>query len=287
MQFDIVDDYSTDFTPPVIALAGGDNFTNIVLGSGVIIAPYLALTAKHVMDQGFLKHFFGDRLLNADGSIRVPKDLDLVLQAACGDKENAAAFRFAVEHFSFSTVSDLALLRIMPLFSQEGYLWPCVKINALPPVAGEKIAAYGYVYGDGEVEHGTIRSLPKLHRSQGTVEEVFLMQRDRSLVYFPSFQTNARCDHSMSGGPVFSGNGKLAGIVSVGGPPDNGKHYSIAASIWPIVGSRLDAWLPGQSQPKTCSLKHLIDIGLIHIEGLEAFNIEYDDEGFVKSMYTK
>ena len=56
MQFDTVTNYTTDFTPPVIAVAGGDDFTSIVMGSGVIIAPYLALTARHVIDQGLLKH---------------------------------------------------------------------------------------------------------------------------------------------------------------------------------------------------------------------------------------
>jgi hypothetical protein len=78
------------------------------------------------------------------------------------------------------------------------------------------------------------------YTASGVVEEVHDERRDSYRLPFPCFRTNARFDRGMSGGPVFSEEGYLCGIICSSMPPElgneDGEHVSYVASLWPSMG---------------------------------------------------
>ncbi len=71
--------------------------------------------------------------------------------------------------------------------------------------------------------------------SQGTIQEVHCPARDAVMAPFPCFQTSARYDPGMSGGPVIGIDGLVHGVVcsSVHGLTDEEGYVSFASIVGP------------------------------------------------------
>jgi len=260
------------------------------LGSGFIIAPYLAVTAKHIID-GFMRKFYSEGYPALDGYMIVTKDTRFRLHVSQGKENELLKRAFRVDLVSVSSFSDFAVLRLVPLFREEGYIWRPYALSALMPAKGTTVTAFGYKvqtsYSKSEVESYEVNR----YYSLGSVMEIHDLKRDSSTLYFPCFETNARYDGGMSGGPVFSQSKYVVGLISASmkfPPTDDApteQHYSHVASLWPLLASIVQLTLPRMSfYPRAYSIQQLALLGYITFIGHEDFFIDYDDNGVQTGM---
>ena len=124
-------------------------------------------------------------------------------------------------HFSTLPGVDLALLTID---------WPAVdgdplspllpRLTFQPPPVDSSVLAIGYTEmnateitqnSDGTL---TVHHAHRMLACQGAIQELHPNGRDRSFVPFPAFRANYPSPHGMSGGPVFTEQGHVCGVVS-------------------------------------------------------------------------
>lgn len=220
-------------------------------GTAFVIAPELAITAKHVVID------YLDKIQNenveqrmADGGHHTAKMtffMFLLVQLKDGRR-----ITLTVANAYFPGSGDIALLRLAkPPEIEWSDLAPYPTLRLMPPDVGTLIEALGYPDGsanrrpDGVVE---LHTWPRV--STGTVQEVHGQHRDSLLLKYPCFQVNARFDHGMSGGPVVDPEGRICGVVSKSYELLEGEEpIGYAASLWPTgVISMPD--LPGLADDK-------------------------------------
>jgi len=204
-------------------------------GSGVFVAPFLALTARHVVED-----------------LLQPKADEQLLPPP--ERFGIAAFQFIDPHDDLSATAwwrvdeiwafghtDLALLRLTPnggLASTMQYRWPSrfAEISLLPPSPGTIVQAFGYPCHTTSIVGDQVYAACSTTFSEGRVVAVHSPYRDRGLMAFPCFEIEMRADHGFSGGPVFA-DGKLCGIVSAG---RSFEETTYAASLWPIIRTEIE-----------------------------------------------
>lgn len=182
-------------------------------GTAVIVAPFLALSARHV---------FEDHWLRQEGSPPPPTgeqagNFSLVLAQLVGTELNL----WTVTRLWSSGHTDIIAFRLTPISAEaQRYTFRHLTLDLLPPAVGEKITAFGYHGNEVEVADKLIELRVEAGTSHGTVLEVHDDLRDRARLRFPCFRTNARFEGGMSGGPVFNGAGHVCGIDLLGPPPE-------------------------------------------------------------------
>jgi hypothetical protein len=118
------------------------------------------------------------------------------------------------------------------------------------------------------------------------VKEIHFKKRDSSSLSFPCFQTNARFDSSMSGGPVFSQSGNLCGIICSSMPPFNEseEHVSYAACLWPLMGTIIDIDRYNHPHGLKYPLLELAQENILNTLNWEKVKIYLDDKQNVKNI---
>jgi hypothetical protein len=213
-------------------LEGGDHY---VSGTGVIVAPFLAFAAKHVLDDHWARHH-GEPLptVPADGRFT------FVLLQLVGNELNA----WYVTRLWVSDIADIVLLRLTPFSAgASAYKFQHLTLDLMPPQVGEQIHAFGYSESDIQAtgpKRLTIQYRPAT--THGEVMEVHHQSRDEVKMPFPCFRTNARFDGGMSGGPVFNEAGRLCGLICSSYPPfsSDEDHASYAVLLWPVMILMID-----------------------------------------------
>jgi Trypsin-like peptidase domain len=115
-----------------------------------------------------------------------------------------------------SSITDAAFLRLRPMSEEcQNHEWRLPRLSLLPPPVGSEVHCFGYPHSkatltDTNGNSVSIRLEQSPTTSKGTVIAVFNERRDSFQFPFACFQTDARFDGGMSGGPVFSG-GYLCG----------------------------------------------------------------------------
>ena len=160
--------------------------------------------------------------------------------------------------------------------------WTLPVLDLFPPRIGSAVHAVGYHSARAEVDHA--RREIHVHReiaiSDGIVVDVHEERRDARL-NFPCFQTDARFDGGMSGGPVFNDAGALCGIISSNLPPsaDGEPHVSYVATLWPIAGTIIDFGRVDSTRAEPV-LALMVD-GVIKAQGHEFVIVQKSIEGEV------
>lgn len=203
-------------------------------GTAVVVAPHLAITAKHVIE---------DHWQRQQGS--VPRS-----GAAHGDfsivavqvPETGEPRLWAVRKIWPSAHTDVAFLKLVPWNRVAvNHVWRWVTINVLPPSIGSPISAFGY-HASTIAIGNPIQWRHQASNSFGRVEEIFEKRRDLARLDFPCFSVDAQFEGGMSGGPVFNEGGELCGLVCSSLPPlpPDTKHTSYVTTLWPALGAVLD-----------------------------------------------
>jgi hypothetical protein len=224
----------TEFVVQITSnLEGGDHY---VSGTGVIVAPFLALAARHVLDDHWARHQ-GESLPTtpADGRFTC------VLLQLVGDELNA----WYVNRLWVSELTDIVLLRLTPYSAgARAYKFPRrPTLDLMPPQVGEHIHAFGY--SESAVQATGPKALTIHYRpatTHGEVMDVHQQSRDEVKMPFPCFRTNARFDGGMSGGPVFNEAGHLCGLICSSYPPfsTDEDHASYVVLLWPVMILMID-----------------------------------------------
>ena len=194
-----------------------------------------------------------------------------------------------VRFMHFSTDHDVAAIQI-PQVLQNGKPidYPTVALDMRTPETDSRIFGVGYT----KMTVTRFQNSPELldvcvdqsiHGSDGSIVEVFRTKRDSSMMPFPSFQTTARFDPGMSGGPTFSGSsGRVCGLICTGftesDVPDDG-HTSFGAMIVNAFGLPV---VLNTATGETASILDLIQSG--HVNGDQNFaaaHISKSEDGHI------
>lgn len=267
----------------MVALAPNNQI--FACGSCVRIAPNLYLTARHVMTD------FIDKFGHSNGGV----NFTVWIMHTYKGPEYAV---WELDEFYLSPHSDLAVLHVSPYNDTAADIKAVrtVGIDLIPPSIGSRISGFGYHSSTGSI---SVNSSGSLHfevngegaAAIGEVREYHHMGTDRVLRPFPCFRVNARFDGGMSGGPIFSANGKLCGVICTGLPPydERDEHCSFASALWPLMGTVVGinpntGCLEDQSFP----VIELAKSGFIKVHGLERVSVAQSNvEGMYEVTYRR
>jgi hypothetical protein len=240
-----------------------------VMGTGIIIAGHLALTAGHVLDWVLERFGNGCQLV-----------LFQVLPGPIYVKWSALnAWRCSTDIAILQLASNPAIYGSNDLPAVRKV--PRLRVSA--PSPGERVFAFGYRQGKIEVStdrngvhHIELNDLGST--ATGEVGEVFPVRRDSVMANFPCYEVRARFDPGMSGGLVVDSRGNLCGLVCTGYTlGDNSETpISYAATLGPMLATWISADR-GDRFPRGISYP-VVDLaldGLIHVIGLENVDPKY------------
>lgn len=240
----------TGFNSPItefaILLVGNKDGRHASLGTGVIVGPYIAITARHVIDE-YIRQFEGRDLL-CEQSFNTTFGLQ-AMQFLNNGTEGSA---WNVRQIYLPRDNDIAFLFLVPgQLTKPGYVWRKLKLQLLPPPVGTRIAAFGYHSSSAEDGPDAVTVSTNPYSSYGYVEEIHQVQRDSVFLNFACFRTDARFDPAMSGGPVITSDGVLCGIICSNLPPEGGAeaagHTSYVSTLWSCMTTRVG--FPIKDQP--------------------------------------
>jgi hypothetical protein len=231
--------------------------THHIWGSAVLVAPGVALTARHVVDDMRANGLLGD----VGGYL-----------LALGFHDDGMAI-WNPRSFTSIGDGDLAILTLVrTTASPTAVTRHPVSINvavmaARQPVAGECLSLVGFAATEGRYD--TLRADRGAGLSSfgsvGPVIDVYSGGRDRSLPN-PSVGVAARTVGGMSGGGAFDAEGRLIGVITSG----IGEEPSFVSLCWPCVFTPLlVTWPPGLVEGEV-TLHEMAQRQLCRIEGVEA-----------------
>jgi trypsin-like peptidase len=217
---------------PLIAVPHGEE--SHLWGSACLIAPWLAMTASHVI-QAYSREFEGQEA--GPGFTERTYHLFTYVLTDHGKK----MLQLSVGTVWYNDATDIAFLHLLPAGPiSPDHVWECPVLELLPPKVGSHVAAFGYPRSSVSTKAPyNFEVRMDASTTTGTVLKVHDEYRDKSMLKFPCFETNARFDPGMSGGPVFNEHGHVCGIIGAGldPPVEGGDHYSHASTLWPALGT--------------------------------------------------
>jgi hypothetical protein len=247
-------------------------------GTCVMINGPLAITARHVVED-YWRSFEKDvhrRDIN-DGNNE--GTFHLRAYQISGDGKSLAVFD--VNKVFFSNCTDIAFLKLKPVLGNP--IMFRTALSLLPPPVGSQIQGFGYHSARATELQGVLQISRSPVTTAGRVTEIYDERRDRSALNFPCFETNARFDGGMSGGPIFNEDGRLCGIICRNLPPDptepNQEHVSWVATLWPMMATTIDIEREGKAAGAQYPVLDLARDGILAATGWERVKLRYDASG--------
>lgn len=228
---------------------------DLAMGSAVMVAPGLAVTATHTFRDWIVDIEAGDVSLLCMGPSSVGCDLWLV------------------RHVSFTDEDDITFLSL-ELASSIGSDW---RVRTLPittraPRPGEALHVVGFRFEADRTSGVAITLRGTLFIATGVVTAIHHPIRDRVLMPYPVIEVACGSIGGMSGGALLDDRGFVLGLVGRGLATEDGQGPTSAPWIIGGLNRLLDiSWPPGLYQPSS----HVLDIdnGLVSIEGRERMRI--------------
>jgi hypothetical protein len=265
---------------PLFGLGQDERFWSS--GTAVVIAPWLAITARHVVED-YLERFGGDECMPINPKFRL-----FTLLALAGGKETIS---LAIGRMWFHPALDIAILELVPTNDQfpKDHAWKLPALDLSPPRVGTRIAVLGYPNSpiDPPMQNSASPSTWFMSptTATGVVEEVHLDHRDKYLLPFPCFRTNARFDGGMSGAPICNEAGLVCGIVCSGMElTEQSGYVSYASLLWPAMGIRINKSWDRYPEGTYYFVHELAAAKYITTVGLDTIHIEHSPAGLTKLM---
>jgi hypothetical protein len=237
---------------PIFTVAKGEI---IPLGTGFLINnDGLMMTAKHVLEEvvtgrirkrgtsdwmnieGVFAMFITDRVLDEDDMRNIGGPMAIIKCWFSSELDIAYCF---LQTFSINEI---------PFKFQH-----VLRLSPRVPSAGEQILGFGYhsSIGSEVIKNNDKSSAEYKHKTafaSGQIVSVYIERRDSSMLNFPCFQTTARFEPGMSGGPVFSEKGGVCGVIVSSFSDDQVDYVSFASLIWPALGTSIEANINGSPE---------------------------------------
>jgi Trypsin-like peptidase domain len=240
----------------------------------VSIGERLAITAKHVILD------FIQRL----GTKQTAPDQfrhDFSLHAAQVLDHGESAVLWNIIRIWRPAYTDIVFMLLEPRVEESlAFPWKKVAMDLRPLQMGSRIIAFGYsnpsISIDPSINERIIGWNLSPYTSTGVITDIFYERRDSSSLNFPCYQTNARFDHSMSGGPVFTEEGSLCGVICSGfdfGEADE-EPISYVAALWPSMATPININRKGFPQGLTYPILELARDGFIEASGWENVSLD-------------
>lgn len=248
-----------------IGVMYGDHFQ--VEGTAVMIAPGLAISAKHILDDHY-------------PTTRPPSDGSLMCLGLRANGELQAWHCYELK-YSNDGEGDLALLSLK-LISQvsDGFCFKTFPLTTRVPAAGERLTVIGFRFEQpAEVERGVwdvnaYLLAGRLYVSSGAAG-VFSRKHDSVLAPYATIEVRCGSLGGMSGGAVVDSNGELVGVTSVGWQTSDQEGPTLAAWWVDVLGGQPTlSWPLNMYQPGSA----VVDIPLGVINGRELIE-RTDDRG--------
>jgi Trypsin-like peptidase domain len=243
-----------------LALAARKGDVWVPSGTAIVIAPHLALSAGHVIED-FWRRFERSQLVadvDATSNNRPVNPGTFSMMAFQILEKGTTGQIWSVTKAVFSRFTDVAFLHLThPIGAVPGFVWRGVKIGLAPPSIGSRIVGFGYydpkiTVTEREGERLEVEWHDSPVTTVGEVLEIYSQKRDSAMLTFPCYRTSARFEHGMSGGPVFNDQGELCGLICSGGETE-ADYYSHVVTLWPSMATVLDldreGFPKGQSYP--------------------------------------
>lgn len=232
----------------LVALSLVENGSNIVLGSGVMIAPGLVVAATHVLDE------FKAR----DASPIIISFLPSGMRAWLPHESSTASGRSAFD-VDRKVVSDICLVSCS-LNSEAHSELPLTlaPVQIALPLRGERLWAFGYRHE--AIEDGAALITPLV--STGLVTEVFPSGRGERM-RSACIEVAMDAKGGMSGGPVVNSKGNLIGIVS--SSFDGGPTY--VTLMWDALRYKFVSRLPSMASWGELDIIAARNHGLVRLVG--------------------
>lgn len=268
-----------EFSHPISASVGpffgfiGSNI--VVAGTAVFIAPGLALTARHVLDE--ICGQLGVDLKGKEASLDM-----YVFQPGTG----ACWYVCSVAAW---IGSDIAVLSLKARNDEaKAIRTESLALSADPPEVDDEVSGLGYpatkiaiAQNDKDLLRMKMEISPSI--SAGRVIDVHRTHRDSVMLPFPCFLVNAEFSGGMSGGAVFNADRMLCGLVCSGGEGEL-KDRSYATSLWvlalipvlvPDDAPAIDGVVPGH----TYKFLELARAGYVQLIGHERISFFIHENG--------
>ena len=237
-----------------------------IKGTAFLVAPGVALTAKHIISD------YIDDL--SDGKISV---------CCIGVKQDCLAI-WNIQSVSCSNDNDIAILSLIATskipndrtFFQFG-------ISTRTPKPGENIHIVGYREDSSIQENNSVRFFANVFAAQGVVENVFPKQRDNSFINFPAIELKCGAIGGMSGGVALDQNGLVIGIVSSSFETEDKCGPTYVSWIISVLNMKFTpVWPRGLYSQQTTLIN--IDKRLVYIDKRSAIS-EINDDNFIYSIW--
>lgn len=189
------------FSGLIVAIGFIDKERKGIIGSGIMIAPGLCLTATHVMEEIKKKQALLFTFPNEDNMrIWIPKDFN------AQQKTSIELIPFQKPEPKYSDVGVLSYSPFSKFKDAEDYLFAPIAVSV--PKIGERLWATGY----RQISNNGVPKIAFFIIS-GLVTEQYLEGRG-SHINGPCVEVAMEALGGMSGGPVFNANGSVIGVIS-------------------------------------------------------------------------
>jgi hypothetical protein len=238
-----------EYDGAIVAVGTSDGASLTILGSGVMVAPGLVITATHVLRD------------DVDGI-----EAKSLAPWCLGPRQDGRADLWLVRQMRFGeTDSDISFLAVEP-YSELADDWTltCLPLTTRYPMEGDALTVVGFRFDDAdakdlpEIDGIRVISRGRLYASSGTVQQVGLY-RDRTMMPFPFIEISCGTLGGMSGGAVLDTTGAVIGILSVGLSHDDGRGPSNAAWIIHALQFNVPLRWPRDVYPPDCPILDLPD----------------------------
>lgn len=238
-------------------------------GSGIFVAPFQALTARHVTRDLFRVDTtrvdeLNRRVRSAEVDARrfyaQLAHSSALFQAKFERRPRALIWH--VHRTRDSILTDISFMEVNvegdEAAGMQHQMTGFFEWALLPPPVGSHVVMLGYPQASIRTEGDWLNLDLKYVMQEGEVTDIYDLRRDHGMFSFPCFRIDKPADHGFSGGPVFF-EGRLCGLVS-GGGFDGGTY---AASLWPLCLMEYeypDLGAIGGKRP----FSQLFDSGVLH-----------------------